>query len=839
MQRHFYLFFILFITITLHAKPPKNSGSRKNPKALDEVVISPQNPITSYKGSYLKLVDLIHTKLVVTPDFKQKQLNGKAELTLKPHFYPQNELTLDAKWMNIASVQLKSPAGNKQLNYSYDNAKLKIDLDKSYSKDESFTIAIEYIAQPYKSDSINTDEGRGLYFIDVEDKNPYKPMHLWTQGETEASSCWFPTIDATNQKTSQEIYVTIDTSFISVSNGLLIQSTSNGDGTKTDYWKQDKPHAPYLFFLAVGGYVKEQDTWRDKEVSYYTFPKYKDGLKPMFKNLPEMMEFFSQRLGVDYPWDKLANVIAFDYTAGAMENTSAVLYYDIMFCTPQQLIDSEFDWIITHELFHQWFGDLVTAESWANLTLNESFADYSEYLWYEYKYGKDIADAYGYRAMKKYLHTARYKKEAIVNYFYNDAQDMFDAIRYEKGGKVLHSLRYYLGDDAFFTAIKKYLTDFKFGCAEISDLRKCFEDVSGEDLNWFFNQWWLDKGHPILDISHKYDAKNKTIELTIRQTQTSAEGPTFRIPTRVDIYAGGKKETKVIDITDRVQTFYFASSVAPQLVNFDADKVLVCEKNQALSDAENVYKFYNAPHYLDKFEALEALTFKQKDNAAVQGVFLKALQDNNFYLRLDAINLVDPDKFSDKSQLLLSLQKIINTDPVSQVREKAVAKIAKIQKDKSVPLLEQILNADSSFITQAAALTHLYSFNKTKGYTYAAKLSDTESPELMMAIAKIFKDSSADNLEFFKKAIWLNHGRTAYSNFKSIEEFLQKTNNFILERGLLFLKDIYLYEESEYNTNGAKQAVRNLKYYFEEKAKKDKQADIKVQIIKSVLSQMK
>ncbi len=822
---------ILLIFTSLSANCPKKRNKIKLSKQLDEVVITPQNLITSYKGSYQKFFDLMSTKLTVRPDFKEKKLYGKAELKLKPHFYDQKQLVLDAKWMAINSVELKTLEGTRKLQYSYDTLKLRIELDKYYTAGDQLDILIDYVAMPYTQDSAQVDDGRGLYFIDVEDKNPYKPMHLWTQGEEESSSCWFPTIDATNQKTTQEIWVTIDKHFTSLSNGLLIDTKENEDGTKTDHWKQDKPHAPYLFFLCVGEFFKSADKWRDKEVSYYTFPKYKDALTEIFKYQPEMMEFFSQKLGVDFPWDKMSNVIVSDYTAGAMENSSVVVYYDKLLCNRQDLVDLNFEYIIAHELFHQWFGDLVTAESWANLTLNESMADYSEYLWMEYKYGKDEADAYGYSSFKKYLHSVKYTNEPIVNYYYDKAHDLFDAIRYEKGGRVLNLLRNYLGDEAFYKSLNKYLNEHKFKNAELSDLRKAFEDVSGEDLNWFFNQWWLDKGHPILDITHRYDEKNKTIELTVRQAQTSADGPTFRIPTKVDIYNNGKKETKIIDITDRVMTFYFAAASAPQLVNFDADKVLPCEKTEDLSEAENIYKFYNAPLYLDKLEALEALLHKQKDNAAVQGVFLKALQDDNWYLRLDAVNLVDPDKFSDKSQLVLTLQKIINTDSKSAVREKALSKMVKIQKDKSLALLEHVLNSDSSISMLSLALNNLNLYNKSKAYAYATKLSETENPDLLMAVAKIFKDTVADNFEFFKKAIWLNNARTFYSNYKSFSEYLQIANTSILEKGVLFLNDIARYEESDFIITGAKQAVRNMKYYFEERAKKDQQADIRLQII--------
>ncbi len=831
MYKSCLLLSILLIFTSLNAKPLKKTGNRKNPKQLEEIVITPQNYITSYKASTKKYFDLLSTKLTITPVFKDKILKGKAELSFKPHFYNQTQLVLNAKWMHINSVELKTINGNKKLKYTYDTLLLKIDLEKAYTFLDQLDIVIDYVANPYLQDSAQAENGRGLYFIDVEDKNPFKPMHLWTQGAEESSSCWFPTLDATNQKTTQEIFVTIDKNMTSLSNGLLLDTKDNNDGTKTDHWKQDKPHSPYLFFLSVGEYYKIVSHWRDKEVSAFTFPKYKKDVAEIFQHLPEMMEFFSQKLGVDFPWDKLANVMVYDYTAAAMENSSAIVYYDKLLCDRQQLIDDNFDWLIPHELFHQWFGDLVTTESWANITLNESMADYSEYLWKEYKYSKEEADAYRYNSTQKYIRTSRYKNEPILNYYYDNPHDIFDAIRYEKGGAVLHMLRNYLGDEAFFKSLNKYLTDFKYKNAEISDLRKVFEEVTGEDLNWFFNQWWIEKGHPILEITHKYDTKNKMIELTIRQTQTDIEGPTFRIPTKVDIYINGKKETKIIDVNDRIKTFYFPSENVPQLVNFDADKVLLCEKMENLNEQENLFKFYNTSLYVDKLEAIRTLSYHQKNNPVVQDFFIKTLQDKNPELRKEAINTIEPDKFLNKEQLSLAIQNIIHTDINSSVRAKAINKIIKIEKVKSAEIFENVLNKDSSFLCLAAALNNLNVYNKSKAYKYAVKFSETENRDLMIAIGKIFKDTSANNLEFFKKAIWLNSQGTYYTNFMSFGEFLEKANNNILEKGILFLIDIERYEESSYSTEGAKQTIKNLSYYFGERAKKDKLADIKLQIV--------
>ena len=834
------MFFCCILIINaMDAACPRKLGTKRCPKPLTEVVITPQNLITTYKGSSKKFFDLLHTKLTVKPDFAKKTLSGIAELTLQPHFYDQNRLTLDAKYFKINDVFLKTPTNEtKKLPFIYDTLKLTIDLEKYYTRNDKIKIVIDYTAQPYTQDSLQVEAGRGMYFINTEGKNPYKPMHLWTQGEEESSSCWFPTFEAVNQKTTEEIYVTLDTGMVSLSNGLLVETKINGDGTKTDYWKQDKPHSPYLFFLGIGNYYINKDKWRDKEVTAYTFPKYKEGVSTIFKNLPNMMEYFSQLLGVDYPWDKLGNMMAYDYTAGAMENTSAILYFDKMLCNNQQLIDDNFDYIIAHELFHQWFGDLVTAESWANLTLNESMADYSEYLWFSHIWEKEESDAYRYHSVQKYIQTSKNKNEPIVNYYYDTPHDVFDNIRYEKGGGVLHMLRNYLGDAAFFTAIHKYLSQYKFENTELSDLRKCFEEVSGEDLNWFFNQWWLSKGHPILEITHKYDEKNKTIELNIRQKQTEDFGPIFRIPTKVDIYVNGKKETKIIDINDKIKTFYFASATMPQLINFDADKVLICEKTEDLTDAENIFKYYNAPLFADKIEALKALATHQKDNAAIQEVLLKTMQDKNHYLRTVAINLIEWPKFQNKVQLSLALQQVIHTDQKSAVREKAIAKLAMLDKEKSVETMLYVLENDSSFLCLAKALTNLNYYNKPKAYDYAKKLSTTESPVLMQAVADIFKDTTIDNLAFFQKTIWLNTPMVSYNNFKSIGIYLENASSMIVERGILFLKDVYKYEESNFNKIGAKQVIQNLNYYFNEKAKKSQDADIKVHIIKKIAPEM-
>src|SRR6187200_211407 len=390
-----------------------------------------QEPIqkdTSWKKQYretaTKINDLVHTKLDVKPDFSKSYLYGKAWITLKPHFYPTDTLNLDAKGIEFKTVALVKGTKQIPLKYEYDELNLRIKLDKTYKANESYTIYIDYTAKPDEyQEKYGTDDFlgiKGMYFINPKGEEKDKPTQIWTQGETESNSAWFPTIDKTSQKTTQELTVTVDNKYVTLSNGKLMSQKKNTDGTRTDYWKMDLPHSPYLFFLGVGDYAVVKDSWRGKEVNYYVEPEYASVAKKIFGNTPEMIEYFSKITGVPFPWIKYSQITGRDFVAGAMENTTATLHQESAQQDARELTDeNKWENTIAHELFHQWFGDLVTSESWSNLTVNESFANYSEYLWLEYKYGKDAADEHNYTEMGEYLGSKSERKD-LVRFYYSD-----------------------------------------------------------------------------------------------------------------------------------------------------------------------------------------------------------------------------------------------------------------------------------------------------------------------------------------------------------------------------------------------------------------------------------
>jgi len=297
---------------------------------------------TVYRSTPEKVNDLVHTKLEVSFDFSKSWMYGKAWITLKPHFYATDSLTLDAKYMNIKEISIVKSGKNIPLKFRYDSLNLRITLDKTYKGGESYTIYIDYISTPDKVKSKGSaaiSDAKGLYFINPLGKDKKKPTQVWTQGETESNSAWFPTIDKPNQKMTNEITMTVPDKYKTLSNGLLIKQKKNKDGSRSDTWKMDLPHAPYLVMMSVGEYSIIKDSYKSKEVSYYVEPEYAPVAKKIFGLTPEMIGLYSRLTGVDYPWQKYAQVVVRDYVSGAMENTTATVHGASAQQDARQLID--------------------------------------------------------------------------------------------------------------------------------------------------------------------------------------------------------------------------------------------------------------------------------------------------------------------------------------------------------------------------------------------------------------------------------------------------------------------------------------------------------------------
>ena len=684
---------------------------------------SPEQPAPKeYRGTAEKINDLVHTKLEAKFDYNKSWLYGKAWLTLRPHFYPTDSLLLDAKGMEIKQVAIVKNGKNHPVKFHYDSLYLNIDLDKTYKASENYTIYIDYTARPdefqAKGSAAITD-AKGLYFINPKGEDKTKPIQIWTQGETEGTSVYIPIIDKPNQKTTQEFYLTVPAKYVSLSNGKLMSQKANNDGTRTDYWKMDLPHAPYLFFIGVGDYAVVKDQYKGKEVSYYVEKEYAPVARKIFGNTPEMMSFFSKALGIDYPWVKYAQIVGRDYVSGAMENTTATLHQESAQQDARQLSEeNKWENVIAHELFHQWFGDLVTTESWSNLTVNESFANYSEYLWNEYKYGKDAADEHNYTEMEGYLGSKSEHKD-LVRFYYNDKEDMFDAVSYNKGGNILNMLRRHVGDSAFFKALNLYLNTNKFKTAEAHQLRLAFEEVTGKDLNWFWNQWYFNSGHPVLDIKYNYDIAKKQTQVIVQQTQDGNKA--FTLPVAIDVYTGTNRTRYNVWVKNKIDTFSFVSPAKPDLVNFDAEKTLLAVTTENKTLDEYLFQYKNARNYVDRREAIDAAIEKQDQQKAID-ILMLALNDAYAGLRQYAIENLDFKKPAVKTAAEPLLAKLAQNEKTRKVKAAAIAQLAEYEQAKYKPIFQAAID-DSSYTVSGNALEALFRIDPNQASTEAKRLS--------------------------------------------------------------------------------------------------------------------
>jgi aminopeptidase N len=765
--------------------PSKKQFMKKHLLVLALLVCSfafgqqPTDPSKEYRAFATKINDLVHTKLDAKFDYSKSYLNGKVWLTLKPHFYATDSLKLDAKGMNIHKVELVKAGKNIPLKYRYDSLFLDITLDRTYKKDESYVVYIDYTAKPdeFKSEgSAAITDAKGLYFINPKGEEKDKPTQIWTQGETEATSVWIPTIDRTNQKTTNEFNLTVPDKYVTLSNGKITAQKKNADGTRTDTWVMELPHSPYLFFIGVGDFAVVKDTYKGKEVSYYVEKSYEKVARKIFGLTPEMMKFFSEKVtGVEYPWVKYSQIVGRDYVSGAMENTTATLHQESAQQNARELIDgNSWESTIAHELFHQWFGDYVTAESWSNLTVNESFADYSQLLWLEYKYGADEAGFENFNEMNQYMSSAAQSKKDLVRFYYGDKEDMFDLVSYQKGGRILHMLRNFVGDDAFFKSLNKYLTTNKFANGSAHKLRLAFEEVTGRDLNWFFDQWYFGSGHPKLEISYGYDAPTQTAKVFIKQTQ--AGDKIFKLPMAIDVYNGANKKRYNVWAENKADTFYFTVSSKPDLINVDADRITLMERKDDKTLSEYIHQYNYAGKYLDRRDALEFAAKNLKEPAAYN-LLVKALGDPYYRIRLRAMTNLGSAKLDDAT--ISKLEAIAKNDDHAVAKAGAIDVLAKLKKDTYKDFFAKATR-DSSYSIAGAALEALGQIDGQQAFTISKQLmKDENKGRLVVAITNVTikygDESSYDFIsrKFEEMPLTLNKVTMA----GTFSEFLTKVTN--------------------------------------------------------------
>lgn len=641
-------------------------------------------------------VDQQHVRLDLKLDLDSQTVAGKATHKLEL-FKPAKTVQLDAAEMKISSVVLlattegSAAVERKSLTFAHRNKQLSIDLPEEMKAGSALTIEIEYsITRPK----------HGFHFVAPDAAEPTQPRMVWTQSEPEYARYWFPCIDAPGDRITSEIFATVPSKYVVLSNGTLTSKTENGDQT-TWHWTQSRSHVPYLMSVVAGDFEVLEESWDGiPVVSYVPRGRLADAPRS-FDKTPAMLKYFSQQIGYRYPWPKYAQICVDEYAWGGMEHTSATtLNLDTLHDERAHEDISSVN-LVAHELAHQWWGDLLTCKDWGELWLNESFATYFATLWTEHDLGRDEATWQRAEEARNYQNEdARYRR-SIVNYRYGSPENMFDGHSYPKGGRVLHMLRYELGDEMFWRAIRRYCEINQFRSVETADLRIAIEEATGQGMNWFFDQWLYHGGHPEFTVSWDYDAVAKQVRVTVKQTQKVDETtPLFRTSAAFEIGHGKKSKLRRVLLTKAEETFHFDAEERPTRVVFDPQDWILKKLTFNKSQDELLDQLTNCEYLMPRSQAVAGLAAIEDDKEAAAALIDSATNDKFWGVRQEAVKAVGKLKGDNARKALLKAA----VDPKSFVRREALSALAKFSHDETKAALRKAIETDKSYYAVAEAL---------------------------------------------------------------------------------------------------------------------------------------
>lgn len=514
--------------------------------------------------------DVQHYVLRVSFDRPAKKVLGDTTVRLKPVKEGLGRVTLDSVGLSYNAVTLEH--SGTPLKFRAQGGSVTVDLDRAYSRGETVGIRFQYSAAPKK----------GVYFVPERKSEEGFPGHsaqIWTQGEPDEARHWFPSFDFPSDKATTEQFITANRTETVIGNGTLVGRTDNPDGTVTHHFRMDVPFSTYLVSFIVGEYAVVTEKYKDIPLGYYVYPGTESIGQKAFGKTPEMLRVFEELTKVSFPYPKYDQTIVSAFNFGGMENITATTMADSeIFAVNNPLFGGNVEDLVSHELAHSWFGNLVTCRNWAELWLNEGFATFMEAAYRERAYGrrayifKIIGDAEEFKADD----AVNTKRNGLFNRNAGNLNALFDrpATTYDKGGVVLHMLREQIGEEAFWKAVNLYLNRHKFGSVESTDLRKAMEEASGQDLGWFFDQWVYGLGSPKLSVKQAYNAGSRTLTLTITQTQKQDRltPPAFRLPLDIEIETARGERTEKIELTKRLEVFTFKIDGRPTKLVIDKDE---------------------------------------------------------------------------------------------------------------------------------------------------------------------------------------------------------------------------------------------------------------------------
>jgi aminopeptidase N len=633
-----------------------------------------------------KLVDVLHIRLEVAFDLKSKAILGKVTHTVTPILDKLRRLELDCCELAVDKV---SDGTGKPLRFDYDGAKLTVFFPGGLSRGETLDVAVAYHGTPRM----------GLYFTGPTEDYPFTATQVWSQGQDEDSRYWFPCFDYPNEKATSETLVTVPAAWTVVGNGKLLSVRNDRKArTRTFHHREATPHVTYLLSIACGEFAKVEELWRGIPVQYFVKPGQEEMARRSFSQTPDMLDHFSKTFGADYPYEKYSQVVVEDFIFGGMENISATTLIDRCLLDERAALDYEPQDLISHELAHQWFGDLLTCKDWSHSWLNEGFATYSEVVYREHWRGEEDAHQHRLGQMQAYFDRDRVERRPIVTKAYTQPIELFDAHIYEKGALVLHMLRNILGDGAFWTCVREYLAAFRGQTVQTEDLIGVINRVTGRNLEWFFDQWIFGAGYPEFEVAFSWDQDRRIATLAVDQKQ-KVEGATglFRVPVTVRFH-GKKTHDHTVEVKEAHEVFTCTLDSKPEFVAFDPGSHIL-KKLTFKQPAEMLKKrLVKDPDWFGRVEAAQVLCqCGSRDALAAVG---KALVGDPFWgARLEmATALGENGSLVARDILIRALR---TQDP--KVRRGVVRALGKFQDETAASALAPLAQSDPSYFVEGEA----------------------------------------------------------------------------------------------------------------------------------------
>lgn len=763
-------------------------------------------------GSFAQLhpYSLIHTELHVQPDWNTETVRGKSVITLKKNAAQSGDLVLNAKDFDINHLS----GTNFVADYTYDGKQIKIASETIVT--DTFSIEIDYIAKLSQPDTMS---GRkGFYFVNSNDIYGNEVKQFYTHGQTSDNSFWFPTIDHPAQKHTQDIFVTLDTAFVSLSNGLLVATENHGNGVKTDHWQQTKPHANYLTMVAGGNFVKVTDPAFDRfELSYFVEPAYEHLIENIFGHTTEMVEFFEKLLGVEFPWDKYAQMVVQDFVTGGMENTSATLLSKSAVVNTIQGYESTTDKTLAHELLHQWFGNLVTPHDWSEVVLSEALASYGEYLWTAHKYGQAEADYNSTIEWLNYLDVFEEDDQPLIKNEYDHESELFGTDIYIKGAKVMHTLRKEVGDDNFFKALNIYLTDHAFQSVNLEGFKKAFELVHGKDLAWFFDQWFYRPYLPDLDV--EVTEEYNQVLFRVEQNKYFLMDNYFEVDLGVKIITYESVIDTVFTLTAQTQEFVVQTDapMTDYILNPDGSfpGVVFAKK----SGSEFLRNIDHADETYTQLLALAMASNLEEDDELAESEitsYHKKLFKHDFWrFRQLAIEYFDDYNGEDFNEVEALLEEVISSDPSLDLRGEALLAVKNFMNPDHITLAREALLEDS-YTLKAAALEFLFYNDRGDLSSLAEEYENSVSNDVFAAVMNYYIENEVPG----KTDLILNRTKTLeggeiYQYLGLLTAYLIAAEPHRIDDAIPFIKDVSIENQYLFVRFSGVTSLYSLQYYSE------------------------